>query len=335
MLKEVTLGIILCCLYQLISAFHLLKAQQRILSTSRLSNAQEWELIADDKAFFKVRLDAFLASQNNEFSRSYFGSLCEQGLVLVNGKLQGKSYKINKNDQIKVSLISKQTTSVEPENIPLDILYEDEHILAINKPNGMVVHPAVGSPNGTFVNALLFHLRSRAEEWFQRSNPSVSQDQVEDPSKESKLNHVNEKEENDFDQEKEDEEDDEIEEDIASFSPLITLSSSSASLRPGIVHRLDKGTTGVLLAAKHPAALDQLSQIFTQRKITKIYLAICLGHPGETTILEPIARSITHRQLMCVDTTGSARSKPAITHVKTLCFDGKLSVVLVRIETGR
>jgi 23S rRNA pseudouridine1911/1915/1917 synthase len=105
------------------------------------------------------------------------------------------------------------------------------------------------------------------------------------------------------------------------------------SLRPGIVHRLDKGTSGVLLAGKHSEAVAKLSKIFALRNIKKTYLAVCVGHHGETTMVDSIGRSQKNRQLMTV--YDGPPGKPAITHVRTVLFNGKLSVALVRIETGR
>jgi 23S rRNA pseudouridine1911/1915/1917 synthase len=128
--------------------------------------------------------------------------------------------------------------------------------------------------------------------------------------------------------------------DMSDIDELIDLpetpeaaSATPMSLRPGIVHRLDKVTSGVLIAAKSTDAVAKLSALFAQRKIRKVYLAICVGHPGETTLVEPIGRSQRNRQLMTV--YEGPPGKPAVTHVRTICFDGKISAALVRIETGR
>lgn len=254
----------------------------------------------------KSRLDTYLASKYSDYSRSYIGTLCEQGLVLVNNKTQDKAYKVSSGDKILFTVISKTVTDVEPENIPIDIIYEDDDILAINKADGMVVHPAVGSPNGTFVNALLYHLGDTAKALIDQSKQAVApaNDDLDDNEENVDLPETPE-----------------------------AANASPAALRPGIVHRLDKGTTGVLIAAKHPMALDKVSKLFAQRRIRKVYLAVCVGHPGDTTIVEPIGRSPKNRQLMC--TYDGPPGKPAVTHTRTLCFDGKLSLVLVRIETGR
>lgn len=171
----------------------------------------------------KKRLDQYLSNVFHEHTRSYISGLCENGLVLVNNKTQNKSYKVSKGDVITFSVEEKSPTSVAPEKIPLDILFEDEHILCINKPSGMVVHPAVGSPNGTFVNALLYHLGRNADKLL---HPEVNKEMA-----------------NLLDG---DEEDEELDVDLPETPAA--AKASPVSLRPGIVHRLDKGTTGVLIA---------------------------------------------------------------------------------------
>ena len=254
----------------------------------------------------KQRLDIYLANALPEHSRSYLSDLCEKGSVLVNDKPQSKKYKVSSGDYIKIEIENIETSSVEPENIPLDILYEDEHIIAINKPPGMVVHPAPGSPNNTFVNALLFHVGTDAAK---QLIDGLSRNNIYEP------------------------EDDDTDLDLDLPETPEAAKATPISLRPGIVHRLDKGTSGVLIAGKHPDAVAKLSALFAQRKISKIYLAVCIGHPGDTTIVEPIGRSTKNRQLMTV--YDGPPGKPAITHIRTLAFDGKISGALVRIETGR
>ena len=218
----------------------------------------------------KQRLDVYLSTAFEQYSRSFMSGLCDKGKVTVNGKIEGKSYKINNGDNVHVDIdIKEDKSDVNPEYIPLDILYEDEHIIAVNKPNGMVVHPAPGSPNGTFVNALLYHLGADAQKLLLSSAILI------------------------------DEADKEFDEDLDYDLPE-TPEAAQASpqyLRPGIVHRLDKGTSGVLLAAKHPEAVTKLCALFAQRNIRKIYLAVCVGHPGETTIVDPIGRCRKNRQV--------------------------------------
>lgn len=252
----------------------------------------------------KTRVDAFLSEQFPKYSRSYFADLCDRGLVRINNRSRPKNHRLNAGDIVAVQFIEKEVSSVSPENIPLDVLFEDEHIIAVNKPAGMVVHPAVGSPNGTFVNALLHHLGPRANDILASGeNVRVSLDDDEDLDIED-LPETPE---------------------AAKQTPL--------SLRPGIVHRLDKGTSGVLIAGKTMEAVARLSSLFAQRQVEKIYLSINVGHPGDATIVEPIGRSTKNRQQMTV--YDGPPGKPASTHVRTIAFDGKISASLVRIETGR
>jgi 23S rRNA pseudouridine1911/1915/1917 synthase len=214
------------------------------------------------------RLDRLLSQQYPAYSRTYFQYLIEQGFVLINGLPVKKKDKPKLGDEIEICFQLTPEISLKPENIPLDILYEDEHLLAINKPAGMVTHPAPGHYTGTFVHALLYHCK--------------------------------------------------------------TLPMGD-SLRPGIVHRLDKETSGVLLAAKTSQAHQKLVEMFCERKLDKSYLAICVGTPGNGIIEAPIKRHPTKRKEMCVDPTG----KPATSITNVLAFDGKLSLVEVKLITGR
>jgi 23S rRNA-/tRNA-specific pseudouridylate synthase len=290
-----------------------------------------FNITADIALHEKYRLDSFLSERFSQYSRNQIGKMCEVGLVKVNGISKNKSYKIHRNDFIEFSMVDNQISEIQPENIPLDIIYEDHHILAINKPKGMVVHPAIGSPNGTFVNALLHHLGAKkADDWFSRDFVTRLDKKGESQilSLEPDLLTLSESEMED--------EDGDVSDPLGVLDLPETPEAARASplyLRPGIVHRLDKGTSGVLLAAKNPVALAKVSKLFAQREVSKTYLAICVGHPGDTTITEPLARSTKNRQIMTV--WDGPEGKLAITHTRTLCFDGRLSVVLVRIETGR
>jgi 23S rRNA pseudouridine1911/1915/1917 synthase len=161
----------------------------------------------------------------------------------------------------------------------------------------MVVHPAVGSPNGTFVNALLHYLGPAASEQLQ--SPALSDEEKGVGSQEM----------------------DAVDLEV------------SANVRPGVVHRLDKGTSGVLLAGKSFQWVSRMSQLFAQREVSKVYFAICVGNPGCTTIAKPIGRCAKNRQQMC--TYDGPPGKLAVTHVRTLAFDGKLSACLLKIDTGR
>lgn len=243
-----------------------------------------------------TRLDVFLASSLPQYTRTFMASQCEKGNVMVNSKAQSKHYKVSNGDNVWIEVATAEVSDVAPENIKLDIIYEDDYMLAANKPVGMVVHPAVGTPNGTFANALLYHLGANASQLL-TSEPAANNPDMSDAASSEGMD------------------------------------EPQTHLRPGIVHRLDKGTSGVLLAGKTPQSVAALSKLFAMRQVRKVYIAVCLGHPGETTIDKPIGRSVKYRQQMC--TYSGAPGKPAVTHVRTLCFDGRLSVCLMRIETGR
>lgn len=220
------------------------------------------------KAEEDMRLDKLLPVHFPEHSRTYFQYLLEQGCILVNGKRLKKREKVKQGDEIEVCFLLTEEISLEPERISLDILYEDEDIIAVNKPPGMVVHPAPGHPRGTFVNALLYHCK--------------------------------------------------------------TLGSTDR-IRPGIVHRLDKDTSGVLLAAKSHQAHARLVTLFSERKVQKTYIAICTGVPKEGLIDAPIARHAVHRQRMAVC---PLRGKEAKTVVKVIS-KGELCCVELQLITGR
>lgn len=214
------------------------------------------------------RLDRLLTLRFPKQSRSYFQWLIGEGLVLLNGKPAKKRIQPQVGDEIEVEFSLTPEASLEPEDIPLDILFEDEHLLAINKPAGLVVHPGIKNWSGTFVNALLFHCNQLPAD----------------------------------------------------------------DLRPGIVHRLDKETTGVMLAAKTEATQKALVQLFTDRKMLKEYIAICIGKPGDVTIDAPIGRHPVDRKRMTVPNEGG---KQALTVCKTEGFDGKLAVVRLFPKSGR
>ncbi len=185
----------------------------------------------------EMRLDKLLCSHFPEHSRTYFQYLIEEGCVLVNGAVLKKKDIPKIGDEIEVCFLFTPELSLEPQDIPLDILFEDDHLIAVNKPVNMVVHPAPGHPKDTFVNALLFHCRK-----------------------------------------------------LESVDPV----------RPGIVHRLDKDTSGVLLAAKTSQAHAKLVAIFSERRIQKTYIAVCAGTPKEGLIDAPIKRHPVQRKEMTV-----------------------------------
>ncbi|PIS01810.1 MAG: RluA family pseudouridine synthase [Chlamydiae bacterium CG10_big_fil_rev_8_21_14_0_10_35_9] len=224
-------------------------------------------IVSDDEK--DMRIDKLLSNRFEIHSRSYFQYLIENQCVLLNGQVIKKRAVPSVGDEISIFFQLTEEILATPENIPLNILFEDEHIIAINKPASMVTHPAVGNRTKTFVNALLYHCSNLA--------PS------EDP------------------------------------------------LRPGIVHRLDKDTTGVLIAAKTVRAHQALISQFSNRKIEKQYLAICLNHLENQKVDAPIARHPVKRKEMAVVENG----KQAITCFQTIAFQNDLSLVLAKPVTGR
>lgn len=219
----------------------------------------------EEKRLDKLLFDRF----EGTYSRTYFQKLIDEGLVLVNGERVKKRTKPSVGDEIEVEFSFTREEALKPEPIPLNILYEDEDLLIVNKPAGMVVHPAPGNWTGTFANALLFH-----------------------------CNHLEVKE---------------------------------GDLRPGIVHRLDKDTSGCLLAAKNLQTQWKLIEAFAGRKVYKEYLAIALGNPGTRMIDAPIGRDPRNRQKMAVVEKG----KVAKSHLKPLQASKELALLSVVIETGR
>lgn len=213
------------------------------------------------------RLDKLLTEAFPDHSRSYFQFIIEMGAVTCGGKPMKKREIPKIGDEIEVFFITPPEVLLKPEDIPLNILYEDEFIICINKPAGMVVHPAPGHSTGTFVNALLHHCRSLPPQ----------------------------------------------------------------DLRPGIVHRLDKETSGVLLAAKTVEAHQKLIEMFSKREIHKEYLAITVGSPGNQTVDLPIGRHPVKRKEMTINEKG----RSAITHLETLQSEGGFSLVKAKPVTGR
>jgi len=218
------------------------------------------------------RLDKILAAQYQSIgSRTYFQMLIDKELVLLNGAAVKKRIKPILGDEIEVFFIQAPEVQLTPQEIPLNILFEDDDLVIVNKPPGMVIHPAPGHWDGTFVNALLYHCR---------------------------------------------------------YLPGL---SSESSLRPGIVHRLDKETSGVLIAAKSLKAQQLLIEMFAARQIYKEYWAICVGNPGNCEINLPIGRHPIHRKQMSIREDGRC----ALTFCETLRTSEDLSLVKVVIATGR
>jgi 23S rRNA pseudouridine1911/1915/1917 synthase len=225
-------------------------------------------VVTEDEA--GERLDKILARRFKEvYSRTYFQYLIDEQLVLLNGVPVKKRIKPQIGDEIEVQFAAIPEISLTPEAISLDLVYEDDYLLAINKPAGMVVHPAPGNWSGTFVNALLYHCGQ--------------------------------------------------------------LTPQEGSLRPGIVHRLDKETSGILVAAKTLDMQQKLTALFASRQVYKEYWAICVGRPPDGEINAPIGRHPIHRKQMAVVPTG----RPALSFCKTLGWNDKLSVVQMVIATGR
>jgi len=223
-------------------------------------------IISDDE---EERIDKALAKRFSDHSRTYFQYLIDNDFVLVNNRKVKKRQLLKKGDEVSIFFQLSPEIELEPEDIPLNILFEDEHIIAVNKPKDFVVHPAIGNRSHTFVNALLYHCQNLAP----------------------------------------------------SFDPI----------RPGIVHRLDKDTTGVLLAAKTEIAHRKLIEQFSKRTIEKKYLAICIGKPGSLNINEPIKRHPTKRKEMSVVEDG----KESITKLDVLAYNEELSLVMATPKTGR
>lgn len=220
------------------------------------------------------RLDLFLASRERSFSRSFLQKLCLGGNVYVNGERQLKTgYRVKEGQKIEVHVPAPEVIDASPENIPLDIVYEDSDLLVVNKPKGMVVHPAAGHYRGTLVNALLAHCK-----------------------------------------------------DLAAIGDRV---------RPGIVHRLDKDTSGLLVVAKNEAAFLSLSAQLKNRKMKREYRAIVHGLPPleKGTIDAPLGRDTRDRKKFAV--RENSKGRRAVTHYKVLGKAGHFCLLSLRLETGR
>ena len=223
--------------------------------------------------YFGERLDKAVAALCPDLSRSLVQSLCENGNILLNNKPVDKKCKLKAGDIIEVTIPNPEPAEILPENIPLEIVYEDEHLLVVNKPKGMVVHPAPGNYTGTLVNALMYHCGS-------------------------------------------------------------SLSGINGIIRPGIVHRIDKDTTGLLMVAKSDAAHKGLAEQIKDHSFTREYAALVVGHFKEQvfTVRAPIGRHPVDRKKMCVTTLNS---REAITHIQVLQELRGFSYIKCTLETGR
>ena len=219
-----------------------------------------------------VRLDSYIAKSKNELSRTMIQKLIEDGNILVNGTKKKISYKVQKGDIIELNILEPKEIGIKAQDIPIEIIYEDNDIIVVNKPKGMVVHPANGNPDGTLVNAVMALCKG-------------------------------------------------------------SLSGIGGEIRPGIVHRLDKDTSGLLIIAKNDLAHINMSEQIKDRKVKKIYIALVKGNIGENeaTIDMPIGRSTKDRKKMAVRKDG----KQAITHFKVLKRYYDYTLLEVKIDTGR
>lgn len=218
-----------------------------------------------------IRIDSYLAEYLDE-SRSKILKMLKDGSILVNGKEVKPSYCLRENDIVSIKEFEVEMMSAEPEKMDLDIVYEDDDVIVVNKANGVVVHPAVGNNSGTLVNGLLYHAKE--------------------------------------------------------------LSSINGEFRPGIVHRIDADTTGLLMVAKNDKAHFSLADQLSKKETTRVYHALVWGRINHDTgtIDAPIGRDSNDRKKMAVT---AVNSKPAITHFKVLERYKEATLIECRLETGR
>ncbi|CAL0318972.1 unnamed protein product [Lupinus luteus] len=263
----------------------------------------------------KLRLDNWISSRINGISRARVQSSIKAGLVHVNGRVIDKSsFKVKAGDEVNCTITELQQLRAVPENIPLDIVYEDEHVIVINKPAHMVVHPAPGNTSGTLVNGILHHCNLPN---FEFSNQEALPD-TEDSEDEFKS----------FDSE-------------ASSSEGLDSRLSVASIRPGIVHRLDKGTSGLLVVAKDELSHMKLSEQFKLRTIKRVYVSLTAGVPTPTAgrVEVPVGRDPNNRlRMTAVVGLGSsmkARHAASRYRVIEILAGGSCALVEWKLETGR
>ena len=224
----------------------------------------------------KIRLDAYISNKMPDLSRMAVKRLLEEDKIKVNGEKAKASNKISKGDKIEIQIDEPKDIKIEAQDIPIDIVYEDEDIIVVNKPKGLVVHPANGNPDGTLVNAIMAICKE-------------------------------------------------------------SLSGIGGELRPGIVHRLDKDTSGLLIVAKNDKAHINMSEMIKNREVKKTYIALVRGNIPEdsATINMPIGRSTKDRKKMAVKKDG----KEAITHFKVIgrytTNKGSYTLLEIKIDTGR
>lgn len=226
-----------------------------------------------DDGWETERLDRYLAKQCEDMSRSHIQKLLKEGHVLVNGRPAKSSYRLAEQDEISFSVPDAIVPEILPEDIPLDIVYEDQDVILVNKPKGMVVHPAAGHYSGTLVNGLMYHCKN-------------------------------------------------------------SLSGINGVMRPGIVHRIDKDTSGLLIVCKNDHAHNHIAAQLKEHSVTRRYCAIVHGHFQEQsgTIDEPVGRNPHDRLKMAVNRTNG---KSAVTHYQVLRQWERFAMVECRLETGR
>ena len=298
----------------------------------------QFQVDVDDIALAsKVRLDAYLAGKLPHTSRARLQASIKEGLITVNGRPQSKaSYAVKVGDTVHCSVLPPPPLEAAPEDIPLDIVFEDEHLIIVNKSADMVMHPSPGHYTGTMVNALLFHC----------GLPAVRLSSSEDLPPPA-LNSLN----IDFNAvtiREDDDEDDDVEDDDVLLPELImennsnNSSSSSAAaaiIRPGIVHRLDKGTTGLVVIAKTDVAHTSLCRQFKDHSIKREYQGLTLGvpRPPSGRVATNIGRDFRDRKKMAAFAYASARGRVAASNYQLLevVAGGRGALVQWRLETGR
>ena len=224
----------------------------------------------------KERLDVYLCDRMEDLSRSFLQRICKDGLVFVNGKEQKKcGYSLKEGDEIIITIPAAITPDIKAENIPLDILYEDDDLLIVNKPKGMVVHPAAGHYSGTLVNAVMYHCKD-------------------------------------------------------------SLSGINGILRPGIVHRIDRDTSGSLIICKNDISHVRIAEQLKEHTAKRIYKGIVTGHLKEKngTVNQPVGRDKGDRKKMSVQAVAGT-GKEAVTHYEVLRELNGYDHAAFRLETGR
>ena len=221
----------------------------------------------------QMRLDKYLSEQFPEQTRSYLQKLIKEGQVLVNGKTVKSGYQLSKGDEVSVTIPEPKELDVEPQKMELDIVYEDEDVILINKPKGMVVHPAPGHTTDTLVNGLLYHCKDN-------------------------------------------------------------LSGINGVARPGIVHRIDRDTTGILIVCKNDMSHNSIAEQLKEHSINRRYRALVHGNLKEDTgtVEGPIGRHPVDRKKMAIN---ERNGKPAVTHYTVLERFGNYTLIECKLETGR